>query len=878
MVSEHTRRKRVFDQKVLVHLPNHLSWEEAACINCAGTTSWKVLDMPRAGGTALLQGTGGVSMFALLICLAAGIQPIITSSSDKKLEIVRALGKPGAAQTINYTTHPDWDEQARHLTCGRGVDVVVDNVGPTATAQTLSSLARGGLVSLVGFLGGFNIDKQPDVLGPVLLKSATGSYPVPSLNIVIQIVGSRGDAQPFAALGLALKRSGHRVRIATHPTFKSFIEDLDLEFFSIGGDSMKLMAYMVKNPGHLPNMGSLRSGHWQQNRVEIREILDGCWRSCYATDDGLDRSKGDNTGKLRRFVANAIIANPPSFAHLHCAEKLGIPLHMMFTMPWSPTQAFPPPLANIKSSSLEPKLANYLSHILVETLTWQGLGDIINSFRRKSLGLEPVDVMSAPTLLPRLRIPQTYCWSAALIPQPKDWGEHISVSGFYFLPLVSTYSPPATLEAFLNNGPPPIYIGFGSIVLDDPDFLTALLIEAVHLSGGIVPTIGFSKEYHVLFIMAVLAPQLHLSPRGRCRTRANPVQTASNLATAIQGALKPQILSNAHALGVKVGREKGVEAGVNAFHQQIHSPNMSCSIYPSRAAAWRVCKTEIILSPCAAAILMEKGLLDREKIEMWRPCKYDLNLGPWEPVSGTALAALDSATQILNGFEEIGTSFVKPFTSDHTTSESSSTQPRQKTRYLGLKGIGRASIALVRAPVKVGVALTQGLHSAPKLWGDRTVRPQEAITSIGSGFKAACKELFIGTYDGVAGLVMQPYLGAHRHGFLGAFSGHWIGGLSSVVKTAGGLVGFVSYPLKGIDAEITKRLPLKLHCPVEDHLIGQGQAEVAEEDRVNLVHKWSSLTSSVKKTRLKTRAAIRDKRKEAKKERQNRIGSGGLTS
>lgn len=115
-------------------------------------------------------------MFALLICLAAGIQPIITSSSDKKLEIVRALGKPGAVQTVNYTTHPDWDEQARHFTCGRGVDVVVDNVGPTAIAQAISSLARGGLISLVGFLGGFNMDKQPDLLGPVLLKSARLKY------------------------------------------------------------------------------------------------------------------------------------------------------------------------------------------------------------------------------------------------------------------------------------------------------------------------------------------------------------------------------------------------------------------------------------------------------------------------------------------------------------------------------------------------------------------------------------------------------------------------------------------------------------------------------------------------------------------------------
>ncbi|OOQ84190.1 putative zinc-containing alcohol dehydrogenase [Penicillium brasilianum] len=166
------RQYAVFDEKVLVHLPKHLTWEEAACINCAGTTAWKALDMPRTGGSALLQGTGGVSMFALLICLAAGIQPIITSSSDKKLEVVRALGKPGAVQTINYNTHPKWDEQARRLTRGRGVDIVVDSVGPTVITQSLSSLARGGRVSFVGFLGGFDIDKQPDVLGPVLLKSA----------------------------------------------------------------------------------------------------------------------------------------------------------------------------------------------------------------------------------------------------------------------------------------------------------------------------------------------------------------------------------------------------------------------------------------------------------------------------------------------------------------------------------------------------------------------------------------------------------------------------------------------------------------------------------------------------------------------------------
>ncbi|ODM18838.1 hypothetical protein SI65_05455 [Aspergillus cristatus] len=151
------RQFAVFNQKVLIHLPNHLSWEEAACITCAGTTAWTALEMPRSNGTALLQ---------------AGIRPIITSSSDEKLEIARSLGGPGAVDTINYRTHPQWDEQARHLTGGRGVDVVVENVGPTTMAQSLRSLARRGTVSLVGFLGGFKTDQVPDTIGPVLVKSA----------------------------------------------------------------------------------------------------------------------------------------------------------------------------------------------------------------------------------------------------------------------------------------------------------------------------------------------------------------------------------------------------------------------------------------------------------------------------------------------------------------------------------------------------------------------------------------------------------------------------------------------------------------------------------------------------------------------------------
>lgn len=79
-------------------------------------------------------------------------------------------------------------------------------------------------------------------------------------------------------------------------------------------------------------------------------------------------------------------------------------------MPWSPTQSFPHPLANIQSSNADVNMTNFMSYALVEMMTWQGLGDVINRFRERALGLEPISVIWAPGMLTRLRVPYTYCW------------------------------------------------------------------------------------------------------------------------------------------------------------------------------------------------------------------------------------------------------------------------------------------------------------------------------------------------------------------------------------------------------------------------------------------------------------------------------------
>lgn len=191
---------------------------------------------------------------------------------------------------------------------------------------------------------------------------------IPKLNIVIMVIGSRGDIQPFIKIGKLLKEDyGHRVRIATHPAFKKFVkEDSGLEFFSVGGDPSELMAFMVKNPGLIPSVATVKAGEVGRRRDAMFEMFQGFWRACInATDDETNSSNKRMMVDNTPFVADAIIANPPSFAHVHCAERLGIPLHLMFTFPYSPTQQFPHPLANIKSSNVDANYTNFISYPLV---------------------------------------------------------------------------------------------------------------------------------------------------------------------------------------------------------------------------------------------------------------------------------------------------------------------------------------------------------------------------------------------------------------------------------------------------------------------------------------------------------------------------------
>ncbi|KAF2401617.1 UDP-Glycosyltransferase/glycogen phosphorylase [Trichodelitschia bisporula] len=554
---------------------------------------------------------------------------------------------------------------------------------------------------------------------PVSLGGSPDGPPAPPLNVVIHVVGSRGDVQPFVALGKVLKETyGHRVRLATHPVFRDFVTESGLEFFSIGGDPAELMAFMVKNPGLMPGFDSLRNGDVGKRRKGIQEMIKGCWRSCIEAGDGTgieasdknieDWMNSDNPAS-RPFVADAIIANPPSFAHIHCAERLGVPLHMMFTMPWSPTQSFPHPLANIQSTNADVSMTNYISYALVDMLTWQGLGDIINRFRVHNLGLDPLNSMWAPGLVHRMRIPYTYCWSPALIPKPKDWGNHISIAGFYFLNLASNFTPPADLQAFLNAGPPPVYIGFGSIVIDDPNGMTKLIFDAVRRTGqralvskgwggfgadqlgipeGVFMLGNIPHDWlfqHVSCVVhhggagttaagisagkpTVVVPFFGDQPFwgsmvARAGAGPQPIPskelTAEKLAAAIMEALKPSSLEKAKELSAKISQEQGADKGALDFHQMLGVDKMRCMILPDRVAVWRVKRTQIRLSALAAYILAEKEVVGFSDLKLYRPREYDTEDGPTDPITGGAVAITGTLTGVMMGFADFPVSTLK---------------------------------------------------------------------------------------------------------------------------------------------------------------------------------------------------------------------------
>lgn len=188
-------RQIVASEGSVVEIPSHLSYAEAATLPCAAVTAWQALIERgglKSGETVLIQGTGGVALFALQLAAAIGARPIVISSSDRKLQRATELG---AWNTLNYRTHPDWDKAVLELTGGEGADHVLELGGPKTFDQSISCVAAGGKIAQIGVLTGFG--PTPNLL------------PLQFLNAQIHGI-CVGSGEHFAAMNCFLQR--HQIK------------------------------------------------------------------------------------------------------------------------------------------------------------------------------------------------------------------------------------------------------------------------------------------------------------------------------------------------------------------------------------------------------------------------------------------------------------------------------------------------------------------------------------------------------------------------------------------------------------------------------------------------------------------------------------------
>lgn len=184
----------VLPEKGLVRVPDHLTDEEAAALPCAGVTAWHAIveeGRVKAGDTVVVQGTGGVSLFALQFAKLHGAAVIITSSSDEKLKRAKELG---ADFGINYKQTPAWDQVVLELTSGRGADHIVDLGGSATLNKSIGALRVGGQISLVGGLSGYQVDGFAII--PAILRRAR----LQAINV--------GSRDMFEAMNQAIRQNG----------------------------------------------------------------------------------------------------------------------------------------------------------------------------------------------------------------------------------------------------------------------------------------------------------------------------------------------------------------------------------------------------------------------------------------------------------------------------------------------------------------------------------------------------------------------------------------------------------------------------------------------------------------------------------------------
>lgn len=291
------------------------------------------------------------------------------------------------------------------------------------------------------------------------------------MRITLLSTGSRGDVQPFLGLALALKNSGHYVRLAVPANFQSFVEDYGIEFSLLGTNDNKLMQRTLSKS--LVDSGKTLSFMW--NRIQDKKQICSLINKA-ALNACLD--------------AEVIIYRMSPFLDaFSISQKLDIPCFEVGLYPQTRTRSYP------NTDFIDgPNLGGtyyLLTHIMVEQVNWLSFRKPINNFREKTLHLHPLKSLRELNIQKRSRkVPVLYAFSPFVVPKPSDWSENTHVTGYWFLDTAQDWHPPEDLIEFIKSGPPPLYIDFGSMInLATKEFMD-LILRALASSGqrGILAT------------------------------------------------------------------------------------------------------------------------------------------------------------------------------------------------------------------------------------------------------------------------------------------------------------------------------------------------------------------------------------------------------
>jgi len=287
------------------------------------------------------------------------------------------------------------------------------------------------------------------------------------VTIVLLTIGTRGDVQPFVALGLRLRERGHRVRICTCERFKEFITSHGLEYGCLDDGLLQF----IESDRVREMIGSRRNNIFQWVRAAIemlpqvkemqRRMLVDQWNACRDAD--------------------LLLFHPKALGGVHIAEKLGIPGFYVPPFPaYVPTREFPLFILSVRSGG---GWLNRLSY----SVTRRGqaaIAGIVNDFRTKHLELPARGRFSLePGRLDGKPIPVMHPISPQVLPRPADWPEHVAMTGYWFLDATDGWTPPDELARFLESGTPPVYIGFGSMVTRRPEEIAQVVLRAIELLG-----------------------------------------------------------------------------------------------------------------------------------------------------------------------------------------------------------------------------------------------------------------------------------------------------------------------------------------------------------------------------------------------------------